>query len=194
MLATIACFYVMYLLISVDIEPAVSERIQISAPLKMADRSPPPREVRRKPEKVLPTEPPPGPESLPQFHEVEVATGDLPTLASLADKIERDVVNIQFAPPIKDLVALRVVQPIYPFKAMLKEIEGHVVVEFTVKEDGTVLNPFIVESEPEEIFDSAALKAIAQFRFQPREVGGDVLVADGVRMRFAFQLQSPYSN
>lgn len=193
-LATVLCFYAMYLLISVEIRPPDQESIRISAPLTVVERSPETRQARKEPRKVLPTEPPAGPDSLPQFEDVEVATSEFATLGSLANTIDQDVRNIEFSPPIKDLVAVRVVQPVYPFKAMLKEIEGHVLVQFTVKQDGTVLNPVVLESEPDDIFDAAALKAIQQFRFQPREAGGDRLVANNVRMRFAFRLQSPYVN
>lgn len=192
LMATVVCFYFMYSLVSVELDPDRTESVQISMQIKPAQRSVETRKVRKQPTKIPPTKPPPGKDILPQIPRDKVANADLATLGSLAEPVNQDVVRIEFDPPIKNLVALRVVQPSYPFKAVMKEIEGYVVVQFTVQEDGTVLNPFIVESAPDEIFDAAALRAIQGFRFQPREAGGDVLAAPKVRMRFAFQLESPY--
>jgi protein TonB len=48
----------------------------------------------------------------------------------------------------------------------MKEIEGFVVVEFTVRENGTVSNPMVVSSEPDILFDDAALHAVARFKFK----------------------------
>ena len=70
----------------------------------------------------------------------------------------------------------------------MKEIEGYVVVNFGVRENGTVKNPVVVESSPGSLFDEAALSAIDKFRFHPRTHLGDPLAVDDVRMRFVFEL------
>lgn len=194
MTATALCFLLMYVLISVDITPRTAESIRISVPVRTMEMQPKTREARKKPEKVLPTVPPPGPDVLPQLSRIEGTQAHTVNLGSLADHFEYDVQSIEFSPPIRDLVPLVVIQPDYPFKAMIREIEGYVVVEFTVREDGSVLNPFVIESKPDDIFDEAALRAIQQSRFQPRQAGADALVAANVRMRFAFKLKSPYAN
>ncbi|MBD3648075.1 MAG: TonB family protein [Pseudomonadales bacterium] len=191
-MATLLCFYLMYLLVSVDIKPRDHETIRISAPMRPVELRPQSREVRKKPVKVLPTVPPPGPNALPQLPRVEVTRANAVSFGSVADRFDDDVQTMRLSPPIQDLVPLVVIQPDYPFKAMIQEIEGYVVVQFTVREDGSVLNPVVVESRPGDIFDKAALKAIQQSRFQPRQAGADTLVASGVRMRFAFRLKSPY--
>lgn len=194
MAATALCFYLMYVLISVDITPPTTESVRISVPVRTMEMRKERREARKKPEKVLPTVPPPGPDVLPQLSRMEATQSHTVNPGSLADHFEYEVQAIEFSPPIRDLVPLVVIQPDYPFKAMIREIEGYVVVEFTVREDGSVLNPFVIESKPDDIFDQAALRAIQQSRFQPRQVGADTLVAANVRMRFAFKLKSPYAN
>jgi protein TonB len=74
----------------------------------------------------------------------------------------------------------------------MKDIEGFVVVEFSVRDNGTVANPVVVNSEPEVLFDQAALSAISRFKFRPRSVGGDHVQVDKVQLKFAFSLESMY--
>ncbi len=82
-----------------------------------------------------------------------------------------------------------VVQPVYPLVAEMKQIEGYVIVSFAVRENGTVVNPVVVKSEPDAIFDQAAIHAISRFRFAPRssEQPEPMIVAEN-QMRFVFSL------
>ena len=57
--------------------------------------------------------------------------------------------------------------PMYPFTAVKEKISGQVTVEFTVSKEGRVINAKAVESEPADIFDKAAVKAIEQWTFKP---------------------------
>ncbi len=103
--------------------------------------------------------------------------------------MDQEALYSSFAPRLKDLLVLKVVRPLYPMAAVMRRIEGHVVVEFTVQKDGSVGKALIVESVPEDIFDAVALSAIQQFRFQPPEVDGNLMTADAV-LRFAFRLDN----
>jgi len=62
---------------------------------------------------------------------------------------------------------LRKIDPLYPFAAKRKNIQGSVTLRFIVTKEGTVVEPSVVKSEPPEIFDSSALKAIIRWRFKP---------------------------
>ena len=62
---------------------------------------------------------------------------------------------------------IRKIDPLYPFAAKRKNIQGSVTLRFIVTKDGTVIDPSIVESEPPDIFDNSALKAILRWRFKP---------------------------
>jgi len=53
---------------------------------------------------------------------------------------------------------------------------GFSIVEFDLNDDGSVLNPRILESWPAEIFDKSSLKAVEKWKFSPRtteETDGD---------------------
>jgi len=70
------------------------------------------------------------------------------------------------------VVPLERVPPKYPARAADRHIEGWVKVEFTITTDGAVRDAVVVEAEPAEVFDEAALKAINQWIFKEKIVDG----------------------
>jgi len=73
---------------------------------------------------------------------------------------------------ISGVVPLSLVQPKYPSRAVNRHIEGWVKIEFTISTSGTVTDPTIVASQPADIFDSEALKAIKKWKFKEKIVNG----------------------
>jgi len=71
-----------------------------------------------------------------------------------------------------DIRPLVVIRPMYPREAAVSGIEGWVKVELTVTETGTVKNPRVIEAEPARIFNREAIRAILEWKFKPRIVGG----------------------
>lgn len=86
------------------------------------------------------------------------------------------------------LVAVVRVQPVYPATAQARGLEGWVLVEFDVRQDGQVANVRVVESSS-RIFEKAALRAAYRFRFKPRVVDGVPQPTSGLRNLFRFELQ-----
>lgn len=83
---------------------------------------------------------------------------------------------------------LRRIMPQYPSYAERNNIEGKVVLRFIVDTNGNVVEPVVTESEPEGVFDDAAIEAIRQTRFRPAEKYGkpvDCIVVAPI----AFQLR-----
>lgn len=91
------------------------------------------------------------------------------------------------APPDGALVNLVRVGPVYPARAIAQGVEGHVIVQFDVTAEGKVVNIVIVESS-NSVFDNAAIKAAARFKFKPRVVDGIALVSTGIQNLFTFRL------
>lgn len=85
------------------------------------------------------------------------------------------------------LIALKRVEPKYPMRAMSRRIEGWVRVEFTVTTTGSVRNAHVAASEPSDVFDDAALKAISQYLFKPEVVDGVAIERKGTQ-KFSFKL------
>jgi protein TonB len=100
-----------------------------------------------------------------------------------SDRHGGTVFRINDGPP----VAIVRVQPVYPFVAETRGLEGWVLVEFDVRPDGGVANAFIVESSS-KIFEKAALSAAYRFRFKPRVVDGVPQLTAGVQNLFRFEI------
>jgi TonB family protein len=69
--------------------------------------------------------------------------------------------------PANQLTLLKSVQPVYPFTAQGRRLEGWVDVEFTVSEAGKVKDVAVRAASTPGVFEDAALKAVAQWRYQP---------------------------
>jgi protein TonB len=67
---------------------------------------------------------------------------------------------------------IRAVNPRYPFEAAQKGIEGRVTLRFVVDSTGMAQEPEVVASEPEGVFDEAALAVVKKYKFKPAMKGG----------------------
>jgi protein TonB len=67
---------------------------------------------------------------------------------------------------------VRSANPIYPFRAKQRQIEGFVSLSFIVDADGMVRDVAITDSDPKSVFDQSALKAVGQWRFKPGSKDG----------------------
>lgn len=89
---------------------------------------------------------------------------------------------------ISALKRTRYVAPRYPRAAERRNTSGWVDVVFTVTLDGSVRKVEVRDSEPEEIFDSAAVRAVERWEFEPVfEDGIAVEKRAGVRLMFAIE-------
>ncbi|OUS32289.1 hypothetical protein A9Q99_01245 [Gammaproteobacteria bacterium 45_16_T64] len=80
------------------------------------------------------------------------------------------------------------VAPEYPRRALINDIEGWIIVEFTVTPKGTVRDPHIIAEEPKGIFGDVAKNAVLKFRYKPRIVNGQPISVTGVRNKITFRL------
>jgi len=79
-------------------------------------------------------------------------------------------------------------QPSYPYTAKRRGTEGFVQLRFVVTGDGRVRDPKVVASEPESVFDQAALNCVRNWRFKPGEKNGEK-VSTYVEIKIRFRLQ-----
>jgi protein TonB len=89
----------------------------------------------------------------------------------------------------RDVIPLVRIAPDYPPRALSRGLEGWVQVQFTITATGTVKDAVVVNAEPKNIFDDAALKAIARWRYNPRVDGGVTVERVGVQTIIRFQLE-----
>ena len=91
-------------------------------------------------------------------------------------------------PDFREYLSASFVTPEYPEFAREQEIEGHVVVRFTITDSGGVRDVEVIEANPPRVFDVAARQAAARLRFQPRLVDSEPVAVEGVTHRFDWNL------
>ena len=150
----------------------------------------PPQRMERKVEKPPEVEAPPPEMETPQVdiegpNKLNLSIGRANSGAGV------DLGSIDLGPSQDgDYLPLVRVQPQYPRRAQERGIEGYVIVELTVSEDGTVPpdSIIIIEAEPQGYFERAAAKAAEKFKYKPKVVNGKPQKVTGVKYRFSFDL------
>ncbi|MCW8844897.1 MAG: TonB family protein [Gammaproteobacteria bacterium] len=79
--------------------------------------------------------------------------------------------------------------PVYPRKALDREIQGRAVYQFDITELGDVENITLLESAPPGMFDKAGADALAKFKYTPRLIGGNPVRAVGVVHEITWELE-----
>lgn len=80
-------------------------------------------------------------------------------------------------------------QPTYPPALLNEETEGWVLVRFTISDEGAVLDPVVLQSQPPDTpFDEAALRTVSRYRFEPTVLDGQAVAVHDVAVRMAFSI------
>lgn len=163
----------------------VMEVSLLAAPVQQAPVTPPapPTPPKPEPPKKPPAKKPvvkktpviPKQAELPTPQPVVEPMPSVPSPAPVAAPVSRPspAPAVSHEPKISSgVVPLERVPPKYPARAANRHIEGWVKIEFTITTDGTVRDAVVVEAEPSEVFDEAALNAINQWVFREKIVDG----------------------
>ena len=86
--------------------------------------------------------------------------------------------------------AIRTFSPKYPDVAKEEKIEGRIVVEIVVTKEGTPKDAWVVDAEPPDIFEEAALEAVRKYIFAPGTRNGEAVDAR-VRLPINFVMDEP---
>ncbi len=79
--------------------------------------------------------------------------------------------------------------PVYPHRARLRGIEGVVMIEFVVRNDGTPGDIRVIEAYPHGWFEDAARRAVQRWRFRPGMRDG-APVPTRLRQQIRFELDN----
>ena len=155
---------------------------------------------RQKPKPPPPDEPPPDvPET--SFNTAIDSTGF--SMSAVDMDVNVQVQGGGFGISDGDYLPIVKVQPVYPRRALSRGMEGWVIVEFTVNDQGAVETPLIVANcaqvanprakkecidRPSSIFDQSALKAALKFKYKPKVVNGIPQATAGVQNKITFEL------
>lgn len=116
------------------------------------------------------------------------AVAQKPVAQAMAPEPQPVAVRDQAPVSVSSLSRTRYVAPKYPRAAQRRNQSGWVDVVFTVAMDGSVKDIEVRGSNPEGVFDNAALRAVEKWEFEPVIEDG-ILVEKraGVRMMFALE-------
>jgi len=92
------------------------------------------------------------------------------------------------AAPGRSLELVSAVAAEYPDAARAAGQQGYVLVRYAVDADGRVRDPVVIAAEPVGVFDAAALRTVAAWRFRPARPGASPAVIEGVQSRVEFTL------
>jgi protein TonB len=93
------------------------------------------------------------------------------------DKVELEVKRL-YSQPAK-----------FPRKALRLAKDGYVLVEFDIDTDGSVIDPYVVESEPAGLFERAAMKSIRKYLYEPPVYEGVSVKVNDVQVKMTFKVQ-----
>lgn len=91
----------------------------------------------------------------------------------------------------RDVIPLVRIEPEYPMRAQSQGIEGWVLVQFTVTATGTVKDVRVVDSEPKNVFDDAAIKAVSRWKYSPKIQEGVAVERVGLQVILSFKMEEP---
>ena len=88
-----------------------------------------------------------------------------------------------------ELLPIIVVAPVYPIRAARRNLEGYVLVEFTVTRTGNVKDVVVLESS-NPLFERPAIVAVSKFKYKPRVVDGEPVEVTGVTNKINFAVEA----
>jgi len=118
------------------------------------------------------------------------AGGEAEALARLQQALEEALIEAESnrLVDVRELVLVEAVPPVYPRRAVLREVSGWVELEFFVTPEGRTADIRVRNSEPSSIFDKAAIRAVEEWVLEPVEYRGR-LIEKRVGARLAFQFE-----
>lgn len=144
---------------------------------QLKPKKPPP------PEAAPPQPPTPQLENLdPTAEKIAISAVPVTTEIEMSGGFSLGVGEGDYLPIVK-------VAPIYPQRALTRGIEGFCVVEYTVTRQGTIRDPFVVESQcTSTLFHRASLQAALKFKYKPRIIEGEAVEVRGVQNKFTYEI------
>jgi protein TonB len=185
---TFALFYLMQAMIIVEGELNDDDKVKVvdfvrvkrTEEVKKKDREPPKKNQ-------IDDEPPPPDFSMDQTSDLD--SGGIGIAAAVDTSMGLDTGGgFSMASADGDAVPMVRVPPQYPERAAQRGIEGRVLIEFTISKSGSVKDPKVIAYEPSKIFNRAAIKAVSQWKYNPKIEDGEPVEQKGIRISIPFRL------
>jgi protein TonB len=187
---TAGLFWMMQYLIATadrDLNEGVSGNIVDFVRLKRNE------EIERRQLKPKKPPPPDAPPPQPPTPQLENLDPNAEKIAISAVPVETDIeMSGGFSLGIGegDYLPIVKVAPIYPQRALSRNIQGHCVVQYTVTKQGATKNPFVVEDNcTSTLFHRASIQASMKFKYKPRVIDGQAVEVPGVQNKFTYEIK-----
>ena len=89
-----------------------------------------------------------------------------------------------------DIMPAVQVEPLYPEKARARNIEGWVKLSFDVDESGMTRNITVIDAEPKNIFNRAAIRAIKKWKYKSDDHSAIMNYSSGHQITLEFNLEN----
>jgi protein TonB len=185
---TFALFYLMQSMIIVEGELDESGKIKVVEFVRVKRTEEVKKKEREPPKKSMIDEEPPPPDfDMDQSTDMEAGGLGIAAVVDTSMGIEIGA-GFSMASADGDAVPMVRVPPQYPERAAQRGIEGRVLIEFTISKSGSVKDPKVIAYEPSKIFNRAALKAVSQWKYNPKIEDGKAVEQKGIRISIPFRL------
>lgn len=148
----------------------------------------PQEKIRERPKREKPEQPPPPPDISMSKASLDPGEG----VASMAPDIDASqAVEGGMGGgggSDRDVVPLVRIKPEYPIQARQRNIEGWVVVEFTISKIGSVKNARVVAANPPGVFNQNAVQAVRKWKYNPKIENGVAVERTGVQAQLDFTM------
>ena len=81
------------------------------------------------------------------------------------------------------------IQPIYPRRAALRNIEGFVILQFDITPAGYTDNITVIQASPPQIFNSSATQALRKWKYKPKLKNGKPIRQNKLKVQLDFKLK-----
>jgi protein TonB len=179
---TFSLLFFMQLLIATGISP-IGTTVEIDLPSLPTRR--PDTEIQVEEE----VKPPPEVEPPPEI--IETVIIDEGVVGPVVTNFRQTKIEIPISKPGQlngGVIVVAIMQPEYPRRARQRELEGYVIVEFTVSSIGKVIGAIVLDSSS-PLFEKSALRAVTRFKYKPQVVDGIAIDTPGIRYLFNFSLE-----
>ncbi|MEM6584019.1 MAG: energy transducer TonB [Pseudomonadota bacterium] len=184
LLATATLFILMQTLIDVDFHLEEVPKIIVTDPV-LGKREE--IEAIIEPPLQRPKEPEAAPEPIPEVYELDPAA-DSNGIALFREPTFIDP-DITAGSGSSTIVPIFRVAPDYPASAIRRGIEGYVDLLFDINASGKTENIRVIASEPSGIFDRAALRALAKWKYKVPEIDGTAVGQRDMTTRIRFEME-----
>ncbi|MDF2155786.1 energy transducer TonB [Vibrio sp. CAU 1672] len=109
-------------------------------------------------------------------------------LNTALDGVAISVPDLQGTMGNRQALPLYRVEPRYPAKALKRKVEGYVILQFTIDTAGRPKDIKVLDAKPKRMFEREAMRALKQYKYQPKVEHGVSVEQQGQTYKMEFNL------